>query len=119
MSVPVLLDLSAAFDTTDHEILLHRLYHVFGLGDTVITWFQSYFENRTQIVTVRDKHLTSACLPHGVPQRSVLGPIFFILYLQPLSNIIKHYPVLHQVYALTHRSTNHAHHLKLWTQSNA
>ena len=46
------LDLSAAFGTIDHEILVNRLHHVFGFGDTVLTWFQSYLENRTQIVTI-------------------------------------------------------------------
>ena len=51
ISVLVLLDLSAAFDTSDHETLLHRL-HVFGFGDTVLSWFQSYLENRTQTVVV-------------------------------------------------------------------
>ena len=52
ISVLVLLDLSAAFDTNDHEILLHRLHHVFG---SMLTWFQSYLENRIQIVTIHGK----------------------------------------------------------------
>ena len=50
ISVLVLLDLSAAFDTTDHEILLHRLHNVFGFGNIVLSWFQLYLENRTQTV---------------------------------------------------------------------
>ena len=50
ISVLVLLDLSAAFDTSDHEILLHHLHKVFGFGDTVLSWFQSYLENRTKTV---------------------------------------------------------------------
>ena len=95
ISVLVLLYLSATFDTIDYEILLHRLYHVFGLGDTVLFWLQSSLENITQIVTIPDKHSTPSSLCHGVPQGSVLGPILFILYLQPLSNVIKHYPDLH------------------------
>ena len=99
ISVLVLLVLSAAFDTTDHEFLLHRLHRSFGFGDTVLSWFQSYLENRTQIVTIHGKHSTPAPLCYGVPQGSVLGPILFILYLYPLPNVLKHYPVLHQVYA--------------------
>ena len=76
----MLLDLSAAFDITDHEILPHRLHNVFGFGDTVQSWFRSYLENRTQTVVVHRKHSTPASLRYGVPQGSVLGPIFFILY---------------------------------------
>ena len=54
VSVLLLLDLSSAFDTTDHEIMLHRLHHVFRFGDTVLSWFQSYLEKGTQIVTIHD-----------------------------------------------------------------
>ena len=52
ISVLVFLDLSAAFDTTDHEILLYHLHNVFGFRDTVLSWFQSYLENRTQAAVV-------------------------------------------------------------------
>ena len=85
ISVLVLLDLSAAFDTIDHEILLHRL-HMFGFGNTVLSWFKSYLENRTQTVVVHGKHSTPASLRYGVPQGSVLGPIllFFTHSLYPM-----------------------------------
>ena len=96
ISVLVLLDLSAAFDTIDHEILLHRLHNVFGFGET---WFQSYLENRTQTAVVHGKHSTPASLRYDLLQGSVLGPILFILYTQPLSNVIQHYPVFHQMFA--------------------
>ena len=99
ISVLVLLDLSAAFDTTDHKILLHRLHNVFGFGDTVLSWFQSYLENQTQTVVVHEKHSTPASLRYGVPQGSVLAPILFNLYTQPLLNITQHYPVFPQMYA--------------------
>ena len=99
ISVLLFLDLSAAFDTIDHEILLYRLHNVFGFGDTLLSWFQSYLENRTQTVVVHRKHSTPASLRNGVPQGSVLGPILFILYTQPLSNVITHYSVFHQMNA--------------------
>ena len=95
----VLLDLSAAFDTIDHEILLHHLHNVFGFGDTVLSWFQSSLENRTKIDVLHGKHSTPASLCYGVPQGPVLGPILFILCTQPLSNVMQHYPVFHQIYA--------------------
>ena len=75
ISVLVLLDLSAAFDTTDYEIL-YCLHNVFGFGNTVLSWLQSYLENRTQTVVVHGKYST---LHYGVPQGSVLGPILYSL----------------------------------------
>ena len=56
ISVLVLLGLSAVFYAIDHEILLYRLHRVFGFGDTVLSWFQSYIENRTKIVTNNNTH---------------------------------------------------------------
>ena len=109
----MLLDFSAAFDTIDHEILLHHLHNVFEFGDTVLSWFQSYLENRTQTVVVLGKNSTPSSLRYGVPHGSVLGPILFILYTQPLSNVIQHYPVFHQMYADDTQIYNRADHLKL------
>ena len=62
ISVLVFLDLSAALDTIDNEILLHHLHNMFELGNTVLSWFQSYSENRIQAVAVHEKHLTPAAL---------------------------------------------------------
>ena len=65
----------------------------------MLSWFQSYLENRTQTVAVHGKHLTLAPLRYDVPQGLVLGSIHLILYTQPLSNVIKQYPVFNQMYA--------------------
>ena len=75
----VLLDLSAAFDTVDHDILLRRLRTTYGLDGPVLKWFQSYLCGRSQYVHRSSSRSTSTKLFCGVPQESVLGPILFIL----------------------------------------
>ena len=88
VSLLALLDLSAAFDTLDHPILLKRLDVSFGLCGNVLKWFTSYISDRSQAVLV-DGILSSRCdLKYGVPQGSVLGPVLFTLYAQPLSDVI-------------------------------
>ena len=88
ISLLTLLDLSAAFDTTDHFILLNRLQHMYGISGTALSWFSSYLTNRTQSVIVDDHISQVSSLSYGVPQGSVLGPILFILYTKPLSDLI-------------------------------
>ena len=83
----LLLDLSAAFDTVDHCILLSRLSRRFGVGGTALAWFQSYLDDRTQFVNTNGSTFERRVLQFGVPQGSVLGPLLFSLYTSPLSNI--------------------------------
>ena len=83
-----LLDLSAAFATLDHPILLKRLETTFGISGTVLLWFASYLEGREQSVKVGNVLSSPNPLQFGVPQGSVLGPILCKLYSQPLSDLI-------------------------------
>jgi len=78
----VLLDLSALFDTVDHDILLQRLQISFGIDATALKWFQSYLTGRTQHVRRGVARSTTVRLICGVPHGSVLGPILFTMYLQ-------------------------------------
>ena len=93
------LDLSAAFDTIDHNILLHRLQHDFGLSGTVLDWFSSYLSGRIQSVSVHSHTSVPVSVSCGVPQGSVLGPILFVLYTTPLSAVIERHSILHHSYA--------------------
>ena len=80
LSAALLLDLSAAFDLVDHEILLHKL-QCYGFSEKSIKWFSSYLSCRTQVVQVETKFSQPANLgDYGVPQGSVLGPLIFIIY---------------------------------------
>ncbi|WP_419634815.1 RNA-directed DNA polymerase, partial [Thiolapillus sp.] len=99
ISILTLLDLSAAFDTIDHSILLTRLDSTFGIRDLALSFFRSYLQDRTQVVTVNGIKSSPSLLTCGVPQGSVLGPILFILYTQPLSDVISHHSVSHHMFA--------------------
>ena len=87
VSILSLLDLSAAFDTTDHNIPITRLHSTFGCSGTVLDWFISYLSCRTQSLCVGHES-TPSVLKCGVPQGSVLGPLLFTLYTHPLSTVI-------------------------------
>ena len=85
----LLLDLSAAFDTVNHSLLLSRLGNSFGITGTVLQWFHSYLSGPCQFVEINDTKLSVRDLTVGVPQGSVLGPILYLLYTAPLAEIIR------------------------------
>ena len=82
------LDLSAAFDTIDHDILLTRLCSWFGIHGSVLNWFKSYLSFRTFCVKCNDRFSSLHTSLYGIPQGSVLGPLLFIMYTTPLSTLI-------------------------------
>ena len=75
ISILILLNLSAGFETVSHYILLTRLAELISLWSLALSWFQSYLSNRKQYVTLKDANSTLAPVNHGVPQGSVLGPL--------------------------------------------
>jgi len=93
------LDLSAAFDTVDREILLHRLNYRFGIKGKALQWLTSYLSNRHQYVQIEKELSSCRELKFGIPQGSVLGPILYTMYTTPLSDIIKKHGMLYHCYA--------------------
>ena len=84
-----MLDLSAAFDTIDHDILLSRLCNVYGITGDALDWFRSYLSGRIQRVVIEDSVSVDQELAFGVPQGSVLGPRIYCMYTKPVSDIIQ------------------------------
>ena len=92
----VMLDLSAAFDTIDHAILLEIPKKKVGLSGTALQWVQSYISTRYQCVQIKGKLSERTELEYGVPQGSCLGPILFLIYTNLLFDVIaKHLPNAH------------------------
>ena len=94
----VLLDLSAAFDTIDHRILLDDLYS-FGVRGNAHLLLQSYFEDRIQRVVIGEALSEPEPLHFGVPQGSVLGPVLFVLYTSSLADLLEAHGVSYHFYA--------------------
>ena len=88
-AVLTLLDLSAAFDTVDHETLLQRLETSYRIRSTVLSWFASYLHDRQQFVHCRSSTSIQSYILYGVPQGSVLGLILFLLYTVDLIKLVK------------------------------
>ena len=93
------LDLSAAFDTIDHKILINRLSTSFGISGSVLGWLTSCLSNRSQLVRVGQAQSSLTHCTSGVPQGSVLGPILFFIYTSPIAQIAQDYNISLQHYA--------------------
>ena len=95
----VLLDLSAAFDTIDHQVFLRRLREDYGIAGGVTDWMESYLLNRTQSVDINGTLSDTIKLEYGFPQGSKIGPFGFKLYTKPLAAIAKKHGVHLHLYA--------------------
>jgi len=94
-----LLDLSTAFDSVDHSVLLQRPQKLYGLHGTVIGWFASYLTLRSQYVRTPASKSTPSFVLYGVPQGSVLGPILFVLYVAEVLQLVKDHRLMPHAYA--------------------
>ena len=98
-AILLMLDLSATFDTIDHDILLSRLCNVYGITGNALDWFRSYLTGRIQRVVIENAVSGDQELGFGVPQGSVLGPKIYCMYTKPVSDIIQRHGLSHHSYA--------------------
>ena len=92
-TIGVFIDLSKAFDTVDHKILLKKL-SFYGVRDNNLKWFSSYLFNRKQFVSTNQNNTDMEIISCGVPQGSILGPLLFLIFVNDLSQATSLDPIM-------------------------
>ena len=87
--VAVFLDVKKAFDSINHKILLDKMRTLFGISGIQLKWFESYLSNREQQCQIDDQLSTPKQIKCGVPQGSILGPLFFLLYINDMPDCLQ------------------------------
>jgi hypothetical protein len=105
-TVVMLLDLSAAFDTVDHNVLIRILEKEIGITGNALKWFKSFISGRCQKVKIGTHESVEIIIRFGVPQGSVLGPVLFNLYIRSLYQSVQKLKFLIQGYADDHQIYN-------------
>ena len=99
MVILVMLDLSSAFDTIEHDVLLTRHEHTFGITDKALAWLRSYLSERHHNVVVDSTMSVDYVLQCGVPQGSVLGPVLYCMYTRLVCDIVARHGMQYHCYA--------------------
>jgi len=99
LTLLVALDISAAFDALEHNILLRRLQYTFGISGPALNWIGSYLHGRSQFIKIDNSTSDKFPCMFGVPQGSVLGPFLFALHVSPVANVIEKAGLRHHQYA--------------------
>ena len=93
LPLAIFIDLSKAFDTLNHGILIKKLNY-YGLTQTPLKWFKSYLENRKQYTQINGVTSSLASIDTGVPQGSILGPLLFIIYINDIYTASPHFEAI-------------------------
>ena len=99
ITILVLLDLSAAFDSVNHNIFLNILQNRFNINNNALKWFNSYIRNRSHMVQINNTFSKNFDLTTGVPQGTCMGPVAFLIYISAISDIAEKHNLDIQSYA--------------------